>query len=88
MTLALVLTAFAAFVLGYAAGKAGSGRSTSTTVWREMPKLGDLPAGAREAIAAGRTIEAIRLIRRHAKVDLKTAKQSLEGYRRELAPGE
>ena len=54
-----------------------------------------MPAAAADALARGKKIEAIRLYRAHAKVDLRQAKEAVEAYAAQhplqvpgLAPGE
>ncbi len=39
-----------------------------------------IPMAAMQAVAAGRVIEAIKLIREHLGVDLKTARQAVDSY--------
>lgn len=86
--LTLLIVAAIAFLFGVSVGRASSGTRTSTVVWQEMPEFDALPAEVRDAIASGRRVEAIRLLRKHAKVDLRAAKLAVDDYAAGRSPSD
>ena len=67
---------------------AGATRGSSSVL--PAPSPGALPAPVIQALQAGDKIEAIRLLRQHAGIGLKEAKEAVEGFQSPggYAPGE
>ncbi|HEY0971559.1 MAG TPA: hypothetical protein VGE02_11385 [Gemmatimonadales bacterium] len=84
--LTLIAVAVIAFLLGVSVGRGSAASTTRTVEFREMPKFDELPAEIRAAIAGGRRVEAIRLVRKHTGVDLRAAKLAVDGYAQSLPP--